>query len=160
MWALMRAQKYPLPRAEALSCRGSVSSQRVVPSASFGWASAADLRSCEQLTPAWLWERGNLLPSSRPSQLRAQLPLHSIVPEPPQCSWIFTSREPASPFSLRPSAVHHKTQFFVQNSCKIICFCWFHKKDYTCMCIAGTHYYQISWLTKGEGRLQNMIQAF
>lgn len=38
MWALMRAQKYPPPRAEALSCRGSVSSQRVVPSASF-WMS-------------------------------------------------------------------------------------------------------------------------
>lgn len=33
MWPLMKAQKYPLPRAEALSCRSSVSRQRVVPSA-------------------------------------------------------------------------------------------------------------------------------
>lgn len=114
MWSLMRAQKYPLPRAEALTCRGSVSSQRVAPSARL-WMSVGSRPALMWTADAWLWERGHLLPSSRPSQLRAQLLLHSILPEPHRCPWIFTTWEPASTFPLRPRAVHPKTQFFIQN---------------------------------------------
>lgn len=133
---LTRAQKYPLPP----SCRGQCQS-----SARRSLCRLLDEVSRPALmwtADAWLWERGHLLPSSRPSQLRAQLP---AALDPPRACAMFLDihhlRAGVTFISLRSSDVHLK------NSLKTIRFCWF-GKDYVCI------------RYKETVRLQIMMQAF
>lgn len=53
----------------------------------FPLRAASDLR---WTADAWLWERGHLLPGSRPSQPGTQLSLHMILLEPRLCLCIIT----------------------------------------------------------------------
>lgn len=54
-------------------------------------SSASSVRPALMWTAdAWLWERGHLLPGSRPSQPGTQLSLHMILLEPRLCLCIIT----------------------------------------------------------------------